>query len=58
MCRSANQTEAAPVAQTIVQLAKDFLSEKLRRPTAQDLLVDEDAAALPRVTGVVKAAPD
>lgn len=43
------------MAHTIVQLAKDFLLEKLRRPTAQDLIVDEDAAALPRVSGVFRS---
>lgn len=48
-CRRTREADASPIAQGLVQNAKGFLLDKLKRATAEDLIVDEDAAALPKV---------
>lgn len=48
-CRRTREADASPIAQGLVQNAKGFLLDKLKRTTAEDLIVNEDAAALPKV---------
>ena len=51
VCRRTREADATPIAQGLVQSAKGFLLDKLKRATAEDLIVDEDAVALPKVIG-------
>ncbi|KAK9906739.1 hypothetical protein WJX75_007125 [Coccomyxa subellipsoidea] len=47
--RRTREADASPIAQGLVQNAKGFLLDKLKRTTAEDLIVNEDAAALPKI---------
>ena len=44
-----------PIAQDLIQNAKNFLVNKLKRATAEDLIVDEDAVSLPKVLSAICA---
>ncbi|BDA46348.1 probable RHOMBOID-like protein 10, chloroplastic [Coccomyxa sp. Obi] len=43
------QVNVPPIAQDLIQNAKNFLMDKLKRATAEDLIVDEDAVSLPKI---------
>jgi hypothetical protein len=50
MCSAKDDAKTAhKVTQTLVDLAKEFFSDKLKRPTAEDLIVEEDAQKLRKV---------
>ena len=47
-CRNDSEGKQS-ILQLGLELARGFLEDKIRRPSAEDLLVEEDVKALPKV---------